>query len=353
MIGHLLSVEERLWAEKSRSGTPEKEAYVKLSVLIMLDEGMDHQVISTSLGISLRTVVNYKSKYNSEGLEGYLGTHYVPYRGRLGDEELSRLDTAVDNELFTTCAEVVEWVEREFGVTYSVSAIRAILGKLGFAYKKTTVVPGGLDVEEQKSFLKTFDPFLRTIDEETEVDLFMDGVHPQHNTRSDYAWIKKGTKKEIPSNTGRRRISLNGAMNANKPDEVVITEAQSINAQAVIQTFEALLEKYKDKQTINVFADNARYYTCILVKQWLEKNPKLNLFHIPPYSPNLNLIERLWKFMRKKVISLKYYEKYDDFRAAILGFFENIQQYKKELDSLMTHNFQRFSVGFRTPTANA
>jgi transposase len=60
-----------------------------------------------------------------------------------------------------------------------------------------------------------------------------------------------------------------------------------------------------------------------IVKEFLE-NSKIILIHIPPYCPNLNLIERLWKFMRKKVINTKYFQKFTDFRIAILDFFDNI-----------------------------
>ena len=60
------------------------------------------------------------------------------------------------------------------------------------------------------------------------------------------------------------------------------------------------------------------------------------------YSPNLNLIERLWKFMRRKIINTKFYRTKEEFRQAILKFFENINQYKDELSSLMTLNFHVF-----------
>ena len=74
---------------------------------------------------------------------------------------------------------------------------------------------------------------------------------------------------------------------------------------------------------------------------WIENTPVKPIF-LPPYSPNLNLIERLWKFMRKKIINTKFYRTKEEFRQAILKFFENINQYKDELSSLMTLNFHVF-----------
>jgi transposase len=145
------------------------------------------------------------------------------------------------------------------------------------------------------------------------------------------AWIKRGVKKEVPTNSGRQRINLNGAMNAHQPDDVEVVEAEIINAQATRELLEKLLKKNIDKERIYVLGDNARYYTNRELKEWLEQNPKIQLLHIPPYSPNLNLIERLWKFMRKKIINLHYYPTFEEFRKAIHDFFAQLKQYKEEL----------------------
>ena len=344
MSHHLLTEVERVFVEEARGNTTDKVAYMKLSVLVMLDEGYTQDSISIALGISLGTVNKCKKKYDSDGLDSYLDRHYVPYQGKLDAEQLGLVEDEVGRGMYRTSVEVGRWIEQRFGISYSESSVRSILSKLGFVYKKTSTVPGGADVAEQEEYLVQLEPFLEEIDSETEVVCFVDAVHPQHNTRSDYMWIKKGQDKEIRSNTGRKRININGAMNAHAPEDVTIVEAESINAQSTQQLFEKLLEKYKDKETVWVFADNARYYRNVELTKWLGQHPKLQLLYLPPYSPNLNLIERLWKFLRKKVINLHYYPKFDEFRRAVLDFFQNIEQYKWELKTLMTPNFQRFSA---------
>lgn len=347
MKNHFLSQFDRDFLEEARANTGDKLAYMKLSVLVMLDEGLTQEMVSTLLGIGLGTVNKCKQKYETDGLEGYLDRHYVPYQGRLDIDQLGLLEEEVKSGTYTNCAQLVEWISRQFGVDYSESAVRSILKKLDFVYKKTMSVPGKADVEEQEQFLAELEPFLAETGE-NEVVYFMDAVHPQHNTRPDYAWIKRGMTKEIPTNSGRKRINLNGAMNAHKPEEVVVIEAESINAQATQELFEKLLEKDSDKEKIYVLSDNARYYSNADLKNWLIQNPKIHLLHLPPYSPNLNLIERLWKFLRKKVINLHYYQTFDEFKRAIHEFFANIKQYKEELKTLMTPNFQRFSAKPRT-----
>ncbi len=93
---------------------------------------------------------------------------------------------------------------------------------------------------------------------------------------------------------------------------------------------------------ITVVLDNARYQRCRLV-QWQAAQLGIELLFLPPYSPNLNLIERLWKFVKKKCLYSKYYDKFDKFQRAISECLEEASTiHKTELDSLLTLNFQTF-----------
>jgi transposase len=165
-----------------------------------------------------------------------------------------------------------------------------------------------------------------------------DAVHPQHNTRASYGWITSGENFDIASNSGRSRLNINGAINAHDVTRVVVREDQRINTESVINLFKAL-EQVEPTGTIYVICDNARYYHSRAVKKWV-KTSRIKQVFLPSYAPNLNLIERLWKFMRKKVISAYYYPTKEEFREAVLSFFANIKDFKSELENLMTLNFQ-------------
>jgi transposase len=91
--------------------------------------------------------------------------------------------------------------------------------------------------------------------------------------------------------------------------------------------------------------DNARYQHCALVKE-LAQQLRIELMFLPSYSPNLNLIERLWRFIKKKVLYGRHYGTFADFRGAIDGCLEKTStEHRGELESLMTHEFQRFHDG--------
>ena len=170
----------------------------------------------------------------------------------------------------------------------------------------------------------------------------MDGVHPQHNSTCASAWIEKGKIKTIKSNTGRSRININGVYNA-ESQEILIHESQTINAETTIAFLKEIEEYYQNKTRIIIIVDNARYYKNKKVTEYLETS-KIEFWFLPPYSPNLNLIERLWKFLRKKIINNKYYESFKKFRTSILSFFENTDRYKEEIARFIGQKMQLFEA---------
>ena len=93
---------------------------------------------------------------------------------------------------------------------------------------------------------------------------------------------------------------------------------------------------------ITLVLDNARYQKCILVKGIAEKLG-IELLYLPPYSPNLNLIERLWKLVKKKCLYGKYYEEFPQFVESISNFVKNAHKTNEcEMSSLLTLRFQTF-----------
>lgn len=149
------------------------------------------------------------------------------------------------------------------------------------------------------------------------------------------------TVRYIKAASGRKRFSVLGALNAITKELVTITEHAYINAASVCALLEKLQEQFRDLPIVLIM-DNARYQRCQLV---LEKALSLGIqiIFLPPYSPNLNLIERLWKFVKKKALYNQYYPKYEQFCSAIMNCLEQTDStYKEELETLLATNFQSF-----------
>jgi transposase len=333
-----LSKEDRQQIEQLRRQTRDKKQHVRLSVLIMLDEGYTHEVIAVSHGIDSDTVGNYKRKYLQQGLEQYLKDNYVAYQGQLSQGQLQALDLKVEQGLYPTAREVGDLIFGAFGVDYSDSAVRAILAKLDFVHKQVTPVPAKADATQQREFVEQFEHLIEALPADTVV-YFTDASHPTHNTQPAKAWVRRGQQKLIPANSGRKRVNINGAVNALDPCEAVVVEAQTINAQSTITLYEKLLENNPGKKLV-LICDNARYYRSQVLQDWLKDQPLIQQWFLPTYSPNLNIIERLWRFMKKQIIGLSFHDTYKAFKASVLNFFDHLNDYEYELKRLLTLKFQ-------------
>jgi transposase len=286
-----LSKKTRAEIEQLRRQARDKKQHIRLSVLIMLDEGFTHEAIAVSLGIDADLVGNYKQKYLQKGLQEYLKDNYVAYQGRLSEEHLEQVNQKVEQGLYQTAKEVGDYIFGEFGVDYSDSAVRAILTKLDFVHKPVKPLPAKADGQKQLEFVAQFERVIEQLPNDTVV-YFTAATHPTHNSQKSRAWIKKGQDKHIPANSGRKRVNLNGALNALDPCEAVVIEAQTVNAQNTITLYEKLLENNPGKKLV-LICDNAPYYRSSLLQEWLERQPLIKQWFLPTYSPNLNIIERL------------------------------------------------------------
>jgi transposase len=168
---------------------------------------------------------------------------------------------------------------------------------------------------------------------------FVDAAHFVLAPFLGYLWCF--ARRVIKSPAGRQRFNVLAALNAVTHDLVTVTNDTYINALSVCE----LLRKVAAlglRVPVTLVLDNARYQKCRVVQQ-LADELGIELLFLPSYSPNLNLIERLWKFVKKKVLNSEYYESFGAFKAAISGCIDEAPtKHKAELDSLLTLRFQTF-----------
>ena len=280
-------------------------------------------------------------------------------------------------------------------IEYTVPGMTHFLKANGFSHKRPAIVPGKANLQAQKEWIEKYEKLKEALPQDDAI-CFIDGVHPTHNTKTAYGWIKKGDRKEIPTNTGRQRLNISGAMDINSR-KVISQEDITLNAQATISFLKKLETSYPMAKQIHVFCDNARYYKNKEVSQFL-KNSKIEMHFLPPYiplifqklvfpfisisifsslciapiswiggcfegvksralilaklqllkhegySPNLNPIERLWKLMNEHVLYNRYYEKFTGFKSAVFGFLESLANPEEGLLSILksriTDNFR-------------
>ena len=124
--------------------------------------------------------------------------------------------------------------------------------------------------------------------------------------------------------------------------DITILSEETINTHAMMRLVLTLEEK-QAKGEIYLIVDNASYNHSYELQLFLEDHSRTHLKYLPPYSPNLNIIERLWRFFHEKHHD-KYFEKFKEFETTVLTFFKNIRQHDAALKTLLTDSFQILPV---------
>src|SRR5271163_1842706 len=287
----------------------------RIKAILLYDEGWTPQQIAKVLLITDQAVRNHIVDYETAGK---LKPEGGGSEEKLSKQQSEKLEAHLREHIYLYIKDIIAYVYIAFGIAYTVPGLRSWLQRHGFCYKKPAVVPGKANGEQQQRWLDEYEQLRQQLPV-NETICFIDGVHPTHNVQSAYGWIQKGVRKEIAANTGRSRVNLSGSIDV-ITHNIVIQEDRTLNAESTIRFFRKIEDAYPDKQKIHVFCDNARYYRNKEVEAYLEKS-KIFLHFLPPYSPNLNPIERLWKWMKERVIYNTYYEHFEDFKGAIFGFF--------------------------------
>jgi len=149
------------------------------------------------------------------------------------------------------------------------------------------------------------------------------------------------TRLFIKAPSGRKRFNVLAALNAVTHELITVTNDTYINANSVCELL-CSIAILDINGPITLVLDNARYQKCKIVFE-LAEFLDIELLYLPPYSPNLNLIERLWKFVKKECLYSKYYSEFGNLKNAIINCLNQTDStHKQELDSLLTLRFQRF-----------
>lgn len=311
----------------------------RIKAVLMLNMGLPAAKVAEYLLIDEKTVGNYRRLFEEDGLDGLCVDEYVGKASKLDGAQLDELEEELRSKIYLTTAAIVSFAEARFGIRYTISGITKILHRIGFSYKKPQAVPGKANAQAQEEFLSNLAKLRRKKKAENPI-YYVDGTHPQHNSHPTYGWLPKGEETPLKTNTGRQRVTLNGALNA-ETLSIIVREDETLNAENTIAFFKKIESANPLADTIYIILDNAGYYKGHQLQDYIA-NSKIKLLYLPPYAPNLNLIERVWKFFKKKVLANTYYESFTEFRIACIQFFykRHWRSLKPELESLLTSNFQ-------------
>lgn len=343
MLNTPLTPQQKLTLESRHKKSRDKRECDRIKAVLLYDEGWSAEMIAQALRIHETSILrhihdfikNEKLTPQSGGSDGYLD-----------EAQTKKLIEHLCDVTYLHTHQIVAHIKKTFDIDYTVSGLNKWLHQHQFSYKQPKGVPHKFDVEKQAAFIQHYEA-LKEASREDEPLLFMDAVHPTQATKITAGWIRKGVDKLIETTGSRTRLNIVGAIRLGHLNEAVIEHYEkTVNGESIMDFFTKVRKCYQHSRAIHLVLDGAGYHRSQEVK---DKAKKLNitLHYLPPYSPNLNPIERLWKVMNKHAKNSQYFATTKEFRERITQFFTTtLPDIADSLGSTINDNFQQFKPAF-------
>jgi transposase len=324
---------------------PDPRVQRKMEVLWLKHHGLTHERIATLAGLSRSSVQRCLTDYLLGGLEAVRRCSYQGAQSQL-DEHRASLEEHFRQHPPRSVQEAQQVIEQRTGLRRGPTQVRRFLRRLGMSPRKAAAIPVPPKstpqdhAEAQAKFLDgELEPRLEEARAGRRQVYFVDASHFVFATFLGWVWC--WARWCVRAASGRKRFNVLGALNAVSHELVRVSNHSYINAASVC----ALLHAVAAAGTglpITLVLDNARYQKCAVVRD-LAARLGIELLYLPSYSPNLNLIERLWRFVKKECLQSTHYANYEAFTAAITKCLDELPtKHKAAMDTLLTHNFQTF-----------
>lgn len=376
----------------------------RIKAVLLNDKGWTHKQIAEALLIHETTVWGYLNDYlREEKLKPNSGGS----RSKLDEQQTEELITHLEENTYPSTKEIIEYIKRTYGVSYTQQGMHDWLTHHRFSHKKPKGTPAKFNETQQAAFIKKYEELKATLSS-NELILFMDSVHPTQETKITYGWIRTGVEKLIATVASRKRINLTGAINLSTMS-VLTREYETINGSSTINFLQAIEAANPTATKIHIIADGGSAHTsqdvalflsqpnavhrdylrktycielprnkAVLTKKLKNKlgvvleqdgflfenkailqtnkltagqlldslkapppHPKLVMHILPPYSPNLNPTERLWKVMNEFSRNNQVFKTFNEFKEKIRTFFsETWDTIAEDSRTRINDNFQ-------------
>ena len=314
-----LTAKQKIALEELQRQSRDHHVRDRIRCVLLSSEGWSPPMIAQSQRIHETTVRRHLNDWlNEEKLKPENGGS----DSHLSEAQAAELIIYLTDNLLPTTQAIIEQVDDWWGIRYTVPGMNKWLHRNEFSYKKPVGVPHKFSAEAQQAFVDAYNQ-LKSKAGDDEPILFIDGVHPTQGTKLAYGWMPTGRKTVVKTTGSRTRLNIMGALNLNDIGSTVVREYDTINGLNIGKFFIAIRETYPVQQKIHIILDGAGYHRSALVKDWAYVM-NIDLHYLPPYSPNLNPIERLWKVMNEEVRNNRYFASAKQFREEIRRFFSEI-----------------------------
>lgn len=335
-----LDVNLRKKIENRRREERDARIWRRLSAILWLAEGITAEEVASRLGVTSRQVRKWLKLFRTRGLDGLCQLHYQGRVPWLDDAQIEELKAEIAKGTFHMAQQIIDWIDKRFQVKYSPSGVKELLKRINVSYHKVSGFLWKADPVEQEEWLDDYrcDPVGADIRR-----YFIDACHPVWGFEVLYfCWLLVGQRFHVKVGLGRARLNILGAYCPEDHEYLDIRLTRdNINGEQFVNLLRLLRERHPKTKRFILYLDNAKYYDAPVVREWLGRHPQFQLKFLPPYSPNLNLIERLWKLLRKEAFC-RSYDSFELMQAGVSAVLDHLEKYHSQLDTLMTEDFHVF-----------
>ena len=338
-----LTAEQKKEIERRRKGTLDRRVYQRLTAILAVGAGKTREETAELLGVGLTQLGEWLRVYRNAGLDALCAIHHRGDPGKLTPQQVEQLKAKVSTGCFRNSDQIRDWIQSTFAVSYSSSGVKDLLKRVGVSYHKVTGFLWKGDPDKQRAFVKRVARHKREAKRPGAPRTrryYVDACHPVWGLDLVFGcWLLLGQRFLVGMGSGRKRLNILGAY---CPDDHEYIDYRltrdNINGEQFVNFLRLLRSLHPETERFLLDVDGAGYYGSPVVKEWLQRHPEFHLSRIPAYSPNVNLIERLWKFMRAKALC-RWHKTFADMQAAVSEVLDHLEDYRGELQTLMTEKF--------------
>lgn len=332
---------------RQRYSHPDPCARRRLDILWFKYLGYPHQQIAALADCSRSTVQRALADYASGGRARLCQAQRPARQPGTLEEHRAALQALFAEVPPRSVKHARHLIEQHTGVRRGLTQVRHFLHRLGLAPRKVAAipVPPKLTLPEHARAQAEFKrdklgPQLEEARRGLRQLFFVDAAHFVHGSLLGLLWCL--ARLCIRAASGRRRYNVLAALDAVSHRLVQVCNHGYINAASVCQLLRAVAAGAVPGVPLTLVLDNARYQKCAAVQD-LARQLGIELMYLPSYSPNLNLIERVWKFIKGQCLRARHYATYTEFHTAIQQCLDELHTTHKEaMNTLLTHEFQTF-----------
>ena len=339
----ILTPQQRREIERRRKGTLDRRVYQRLTAVLAVAADKSREEVADLLGIGLTPLGEWLRIFRNKGLDALCTLHYRGDPGKLAPQQIEQLKAKVSTGCFRNSDQIRHWIEETFNVTYKSSGVKDLLRRIGVSYHKVAGFLWKADPDKQKAFVKKYQRQKANARRKGAAHTrryFVDACHPIWGLDLVYScWLLVGQRFLVGMGGGRKRLNILGAY---CPDDQEYLDLRltrdNINGEQFINLLRLLRERHPEIKRFILYLDNATYYGKPVVQEWLRRHPEFHLEPVPPYSPNVNLIERLWKFLKQRALS-RWHKTFEAMQEAVSEVLDHLDEYREELAKLMVDEF--------------